>query len=175
MNLINLLEKISINNQNIYGESSFLIKKSELDNDQFLIYKNSIPECDFNIDIGGNINDFLGSDSIQEIQYMFSDIFDRDSTVFLTQHDTNIVYIENDSGKVGACISGDTLHIISKDIYRFLKAINLIQELIINKYNLNSRKENGGYVEGFIKEVRANLEIQAAVEDIEYFIEFFYE
>ncbi|MFW1813364.1 hypothetical protein ACG9X6_01675 [Acinetobacter guillouiae] len=116
MNLINLLEKISINNQKIYGESSFLIKKSELDNDQFLIYKNSIPECDFNIDIGGNINDFLGSDSIQEIQYMFSDIFDRDSTVFLTQHDTNIVYIENDSGKVGVCISGDTLYIISKDI-----------------------------------------------------------
>ncbi len=68
-----------------------------------------------------------------------------------------------------------THFILFQKIYSFLKAINLIQELIINKYNLNPRKENGGYVKGFIKEVRANLEIQAAVEDIEYFIEFFYE
>lgn len=51
---------------------------------------------------------------------MFEDIFDEEcATVFLTQHDVNIVYINHNNGEIGACISGDELHIIAKNYLIF--------------------------------------------------------
>lgn len=175
MNIINLLETININNEKIYDESYFSIKENVSKDSQFEVYQDTLPDNDFNIDIGGNINDFLGSSSILNIQYMFSDLFTEESTVFLTQHDTNIVYVENRTGKIGACISGDDLHVISLNLTDFLEALVIIQDLIINKYNLNPKNINGGYVDGFIIDVKSSLEKAEVINDLDYFIEFFYE
>jgi hypothetical protein len=103
-----LLEEVDKYNEIIYGER-FLINPDNFDNDDlFKSYLSCIPENDFNIDLGGNINDFLGKDSLDNIQYIFEDIFNGESvTVFLTQHDLNVVYINHNNGEIGACISGD--------------------------------------------------------------------
>lgn len=81
---------------------------------------------------------------------MFEDIFDEEcATVFLTQHDVNIVYINHNNGEIGACISGDELHIIAKNYLIFFSQINIVQNLIIDLYDPNPRGENGGYKTGF--------------------------
>ena len=47
---------------------------------------------------------------------MFGNILNAESTtIFLTQHDVYFIYINHNSGEIGACISGDELHIISKN------------------------------------------------------------
>ncbi|WP_001195548.1 hypothetical protein, partial [Acinetobacter baumannii] len=113
-----LLEEVGECNEIIYGEGFLINQVNSVNDDLFKSYLSCIPENDFNIDLGGNINDFLGKDSLDNIQYMFEDIFDGESaTVFLTQHDVNIVYINHNSGEIGACISGDELHIIAKNLF----------------------------------------------------------
>ncbi|AZC04643.1 hypothetical protein DKE50_012545 [Acinetobacter nosocomialis] len=142
----------------IYGEGFLINQVNSVNDDLFKSYLSCIPENDFNIDLGGNINDFLGKDSLDNIQYMFEDIFDGESaTVFLTQHDVNIVYINHNSGEIGACISGDELHIISKNLFDFFLQINVIQNLIIDLYDSNPRGENGGYKTGFLEELKKTL------------------
>jgi len=86
-----LLEEVGECNEIIYGEGFLINQVNSVNDDLFKSYLSCIPENDFNIDLGGNINDFLGKDSLDNIQYMFEDIFDGESaTVFLTQHDVNI-------------------------------------------------------------------------------------
>lgn len=106
---------------------------------------------------------------------MFEDIFDGESaTVFLTRHDVNIVYINHNSGEIGACISGDELHIIAKNLFYFFSQINVIQNLIIDLYDSNPRGENGGYKTGFLEELKKTLIKENVVLDADYFMEFFY-
>ncbi|EMT88095.1 hypothetical protein ABNIH5_11461, partial [Acinetobacter baumannii ABNIH5] len=89
MNFNDLLKKIDECNEIIYGERFLINQDNSVNDDLFKSYLSCIPENDFNIDLGGNINDFLGKDSLENIQYMFEDIFDGESTtVFLTQHDS---------------------------------------------------------------------------------------
>ncbi|MEI1703020.1 hypothetical protein V8P79_11350 [Acinetobacter baumannii] len=170
-----LLEEVDKYNEVIYGER-FLINPDNFDNDDlFKSYLSCIPENDFNIDLGGNINDFLGKDSLDNIQYIFEDIFNGESvTVFLTQQDLNVVYINHNSGEIGACISGDELHIIAKNLFDFFSQINVVQNLIIDLYESNPRGENGGYKTGFLEELKKILIKENVVLDVDYFLEFFY-
>jgi len=170
-----LLERVDECNEIIYGEGFLINQVNSVDDDLFKSYLRCIPENDFNIDLGGNINDFLGEDSLDNIQYMFEDIFEGESaTVFLTQHDVNIVYINNNSGEIGVCISGDELHIIAKNLFDFFSQINIVQNLIIDLYDSNPRGENGGYKTGFLGELKKILINEKVLLDVEYFIEFFY-
>lgn len=105
---------------------------------------------------------------------MFEDIFDGEgAAVFLTQHDVNIVYINHNSGEIGACISGDELHIIAKNLFDFFSQINIVQNLIIDLYDSNPRGENGGYKTGFLEKLKEILINEKVLLDVEYFIEFF--
>ncbi|MBE2172949.1 hypothetical protein IIQ44_13690 [Acinetobacter oleivorans] len=170
-----LLEEIDDCNEIIYGERFLINQVNSVNDDLFKSYLSCIPENDFNIDLGGNINDFLGKDSLDNIQYMFEYILDGGSaTVFLTQHDVNIVYINHNSGEIGACISGDELHIIAKNLFDFFSQINIVQNLIIDLYDSNPRGENGGYKTGFLEELKKILINEKVLLDVEYFIEFFY-
>lgn len=56
--------------------------------------------------------------------YVWRYIWWESTTVFLTQHDVNVVYINHNSGEIGACISGDELHIIAK-IYLIFRKLML--------------------------------------------------
>ncbi|MDA3452535.1 MULTISPECIES: hypothetical protein [Acinetobacter] len=169
-----LLEEVDKCNEIIYGERFLLNQDNSFSDDLFKSYLSYISENDFNIDIGGNINDFLGKDSLDNIQYMFEDIFDGESaTVFLTQHDVNIVYINHNSGEIGACISGDKLHIIAKNLFDFFSQINIVQNLIVDLYYSNPRDENGGYKKGFLEELKKTLIKENVVLDVDYFLEFF--
>lgn len=106
---------------------------------------------------------------------MFEHIFDgKCATVFLTQYDVNIVYINHNSGEIGACISGDELHIIAKNLFDFFSQINVVQNLIIDLYESNPRGENGGYKTGFLEELKKILIKENVVLDVDYFLEFFY-
>lgn len=170
-----LLEEVDDCNEIIYGERFLINQVNSVNDDLFKSYLRCIPENDFNIDLGGNINDFLGKDSLDNIQYMFEDILDGGSaTVFLTQHDVNIVYINHNSGEIGACISGDELHIIAKNLFDFFSQINIVQNLIVDLYDSNPRGENGGYKTGFLEELKKILINEKVLLDVEYFIEFFY-
>lgn len=145
-----LLEEIDDCNEIIYGERFLINQVNSVNDDLFESYLSCIPENDFNIDLGGNINDFLGKDPLGNIQYMFEDIFDEEcATVFLTQHDVNIVYINHNNGEIGACISGDELHIIAKKLFDFFSQINIVQNLIIDLYDPNPRGENEGIKQVF--------------------------
>lgn len=169
-----LLEEIDDCNEIIYGERFLINQVDYVNDDLFKSYLSCIPENDFNIDLGGNINDFLGKDSLGNIQYMFEDIFDGEgATVLLIQHDVNIVYINHNSGEIGACISGDELHIIAKNLFDFFSQINIVQNLIIDLYDSNPRGENGGYKTGFLEELKEILINEKVLLDVEYFIDFF--
>lgn len=107
---------------------------------------------------------------------MFSDLFENDSSVvFLTQHDLNIVYIDKKTGSVYACISGNETHLISNALLSFLEAINLIQKVIISKYNLNPKNNGDGHKTGFIEEIKELLISGKVIVNVKYFIEFFYD
>lgn len=169
-----LLEEIDDCNEIIYGERFLINQVNSVNDVLFKSYLSYIPENDFNIDLGGSINDFLGKDSLDNIQYMFEDIFDGEgAAVFLTQHDVNIVYINHNSGEIGACISGDELHIIAKNLFDFFSQINIVQNLIIDLYDSNPRGENGGYKTGFLEKLKEILINEKVLLDVEYFIEFF--
>ncbi|HCA5724760.1 TPA: hypothetical protein MW319_003774 [Acinetobacter baumannii] len=170
-----LLEEVDECNEIIYGERFLINPDNSVNDDLFKSYLSCIPENDFNIDLGGNINDFLGKDSLDNIQYIFEDIFDGESaTVFLTQQDLNVLYINHNSGEIGACISGDELHIIAKNLFDFFSQINVVQNLIIDLYKSNPRGENGGYKTGFLEELKKILIKENVVLDVDYFLEFFY-
>ncbi|MFW1842780.1 hypothetical protein ACG9YY_07445 [Acinetobacter pittii] len=170
-----LLEEVDKCNEIIYGERFLLNQDNSFNDGLFKSYLSCISENDFNIDIGGNINDFLGKDSLENIQYMFEDIFDGESaTVFLTQHDVNVVYINHNSGEIGACISGDELHIIAKNLFDFFSQINVVQNLIVDLYESNPRGENGGYKIDFLENLKKILISENVLLDVEYFLEFFY-
>ncbi|MEQ1454637.1 hypothetical protein [Acinetobacter seifertii] len=170
-----LLDEVVKCNEIIYGEIFLINQDNSVSDELFKSYLSCIPENDFNIDLRGNINVFLGKDSLENIQYMFEDIFDGESaTVFLTQHDVNIVYINHNSGEIGACISGDELHIIAKNLFDFFSQINVIQNLIIDLYDSNPRGKNGGYKTGFLEELKKILINEKVLLDVDYFLEFFY-
>lgn len=170
-----LLEKVDKCNEIIYGEKFLVQQNNSVNDDLFKSYLSCIPENDFNIDLGGNINDFLGKFSLENSQYMFEDVFNGiDATVFLTQHDVNILFIYHNGGEVGSCISGDELHTISKNLFDFFSQINVVQNLIIDLYDSNPRGENGGYKIDFLENLKKVLINENVLLDVERFLDFFY-
>lgn len=63
MNINNILKDIKDSNDQLYGECCFKININT-NPDQFEDYVNSLPNEDFVIEIGGNINDFYGTKSL---------------------------------------------------------------------------------------------------------------
>ncbi|GLG82382.1 hypothetical protein ACSO1_09040 [Acinetobacter calcoaceticus] len=105
---------------------------------------------------------------------MFEDIFyEGNATLFLTQHDVNVVYINHNSGEIGVCIFDDELHIIAKNLFDFFLQINIVQNLIIDLYNSNPRGENGGYKKGFLEKLKKTFIKENVVLNVDYFLEFF--
>lgn len=175
MEMISILEEINECNEIIYGEKYLFIKNVDTNGDEFDVYRSIIPNNDFIIDVGGNVNDFFGIESIKNNQYMFSDILEKDNQiVFSNQHDVNILYFDKKNYKVGACISNDEIHIITDNLTIFFYSILAIQRTIIFKYNTNSCALSGAYKDGFIEDVRIILK-EKNIYDIDYFISFFYE
>ncbi|EPJ4345839.1 DUF3939 domain-containing protein, partial [Acinetobacter baumannii] len=56
MNFNDLLKKIDECNEIIYGERFLINQDNSVNDDLFKSYLSCIPENDFNIDLGGNIN-----------------------------------------------------------------------------------------------------------------------
>jgi len=175
MNLKDLLKRIDDCNYEISGSHFYTENLVNQYDSQFNIYLDCVENDDFMIDIGGNINEFLGKNVINNIQYMFADLFgESNMTVFMTQADVNIVCIDQETGKVGACICGDDLHFLSNNLYDFFETFYLIQQLILAQYPSHSRALAGGYRQSFIENIEKLLLESNKILDVNYFIEFFY-
>lgn len=61
-----LLEEIDDCNEIIYGERFLINQVNSVNDDLFKSYLSCIPENDFNIDLGGNINDFFRKRSVRQ-------------------------------------------------------------------------------------------------------------
>lgn len=179
--LYEILKKIDANNYkiNLYNSrielyNSFLKVDNKnsnfIENNNFIDYLNMVI-ADAEIMLCGNNFYILNKDTIENIEYMFEDIYDQKCTLFINQQDFNIIYIDRESEYIYGYLSGGDVYLIADSLLIFFDFIYQIQELIINKYHTNKCYIQENY-QNFLTDVR-NIS-NYKIHNIDFVIDFLY-
>lgn len=178
--LYNILKQIDENNHKInLHHSRMELHHSFLYNNKIIKY-NSIIDFQHYLDIiitdteimlCGNNFYILTSDTIQDIEYMFENIYSKQCTLFLNQQDFNIIYIDKESGSIYGYISGGESYLIADNLLVFFDFICQIQEIIINQYH-SSKSFIQEHYSHFLMDIR-NIP-NNKIYHIDFLIDFLY-